>query len=178
MSTLTIRRVPTFAAADEALCASIAQVINNAYREGEAGLWISGAARTSGTEVTDFIRNGEVIVAEREGAVVGCVRLMGIEPGVAEFGMLSTELAVQGTGIGSALLRFTECAAVKAGFRELQLEILCPRGWLHPRKEHLKAWYGRCGYVFRACGSIETAYPQLAPLLSGPCDFLIHRKEL
>ena len=60
----------------------------------------------------------------------------------------------------------------------MQLELLVPRGWSHPSKVFLDQWYTRMGYRVTRTGAIEEAYPELAPLLATPCDFLIYRKPL
>jgi hypothetical protein len=45
-------------------------------------------------------------------------------------------------------------------------------------KEFLAAWYTRSGYALTRTGTIDEAYPALAPLLATPCDFRIYRKDL
>ena len=60
----------------------------------------------------------------------------------------------------------------------MQLELLVPRGWRHPSKEFLEAWYGRRGYRLIRTGSIDDAYPELAPLLATPCDLAVYEKPL
>jgi hypothetical protein len=60
----------------------------------------------------------------------------------------------------------------------MQLELLVPRGWTHPTKEFLAAWYMRIGYRVTRTGAIDEAYPALAPLLATPCDFVIYHKRL
>ena len=61
-------------AADEALAAEVALVINEAYGVGEAGLWRDGAVRTTADEMAERIRAGEVLVATTNGRVVGARR--------------------------------------------------------------------------------------------------------
>ena len=34
------------------------------------------------------------------------------------------------------------------------------------------------GYRIARTGTIDEAYPELAPLLATPCDFVIYRKDL
>ena len=60
----------------------------------------------------------------------------------------------------------------------MQLEVLVPRRWSHPSKEFLTGWYTRIGYQPARTGAIDEAYPDLAPLLATPCDFVIYRKNL
>lgn len=164
--------------ATPSLCGEIAAIINEAYADGEAGLWREGAARTSAAEIEIFAGRGEIVVATEGERVVGAARVNQLSDRVAEFGMLSVALSAQRRGVGGALLAFIETVAKDDNRDEIQLEILCPRDWQHPRKEHLKDWYGRSGFAFVEQGSIESAYPQLAPMLVGPCEFLIYRKAL
>ena len=60
----------------------------------------------------------------------------------------------------------------------MQLELLLPRTWKHPSKEFLKAWDGRIGYRRIRTGSLDDAYPHLAPLLATTCDLAIYEKPL
>jgi hypothetical protein len=65
-----------------------------------------------------------------------------------------------------------------ARLRTMRLEVLVPRDWTHPTKEFLAAWYTRIGYRIARSGTIDEAYPALAPLLATPCDFVIYHKDL
>ena len=84
----------------------------------------------------------------------------------------------RGTGIGRALLDFAERHSRERGLRAMQLELLVPRGWRHPSKEFLRAWYGRSGYRLIRIARMDDAYPHLAPLLATPCDLEIYEKPL
>ena len=82
------------------------------------------------------------------------------------------------TGIGRALVAFAERHSRESGRRMMQLELLLPRTWQHPTKEFLKTWYGRIGYRPVRTGSMQAAYPHLAPLLATPCDLAVYEKPL
>jgi len=84
----------------------------------------------------------------------------------------------RGTGVGRALVAFAEQRSRERGLRAMQLELLLPRTWQHPTKEFLKAWYGRIGYRPVRTGTIDDAYPHLAPLLATPCDLAVYEKPL
>jgi GNAT superfamily N-acetyltransferase len=84
----------------------------------------------------------------------------------------------RGTGVGRALLDFAERHSRERGLRAMRLELLVPRGWSHPSKEFLDAWYRRSGYRAIRTDSIDDAYPHLAPLLATPCDLVIYEKPL
>ena len=58
----------------------------------------------------------------------------------------------------------------------MQLELL-ERG-TGPTKQFLAEWYSRMGYRIVRTGTMDEAYPELAPLLATPCDFVIYRKDL
>ena len=92
--------------------------------------------------------------------------------------MLAVAPAYRGMGIGRALVRFADQHSRENGCHIMQLEMLVPRRWSHPPKEFLTGWYTRIGYEPSRTGRIEEAYPDLAPLLATPCDFVIHRKDL
>ena len=53
-----------------------------------------------------------------------------------------------------------------------------PRTWSHPSKVFLASWYGRIGYTIARKGTIDEAYPHLAPLLATACDFVVYHKDL
>jgi GNAT superfamily N-acetyltransferase len=92
--------------------------------------------------------------------------------------MLCADPAHRGIGIGRELIRFAERNACADGMRTMQLELLVPREWTHPTKQFLAEWYSRIGYRIARTGTIDELYPELAPLLATPSDFVIYRKEL
>ena len=81
-------------------------------------------------------------------------------------------------GIGRELVRFAERWSREQGLDTMQLEVLVPRQWSHPSKEFLRAWYTRIGYRPVRTGQFEESYPELAPLLATPCDFVIYHKSM
>ena len=60
----------------------------------------------------------------------------------------------------------------------MQLQVLGLRRWSHPSREFLTGGYTRIGYQPARTGAIDEVYPDLAPLLAAPCDFVIYRKNL
>jgi GNAT superfamily N-acetyltransferase len=109
---------------------------------------------------------------------VGSVRVHDVAADASELGLLVAASDERGTGIGRALLDLVEARSRARGLRAMRLELLVPRGWSHPSKEFLRAWYGRRGYRIRRTERMDEAYPQLAPLLATPCDLEIHEKPL
>ena len=156
----------------------VADLVNEVYAGAERGLWVEGAARVTRSELADLIRAGEIAVARRSGVIVGCVRVQRLDEATGEFGMLTADPAHRGIGIGRELMRFAERRNRAQGVGTMQLELLVPRDWEHPVKQFLAAWYTRSGYRLARTGTIDEAYPSLAPLLATPCDFQIYRKDL
>jgi GNAT superfamily N-acetyltransferase len=163
---------------DAELVRRLTALINDVYAASETGLWLRDAARTSATDVAEFIRAGEVAVASRDGRIAGSVRIHDVGPGVSEFGLLVAAPADQGTGVGRALLDFVERDGRERGLRAVQLELLSPRERPHPSKEFLKEWYGRRGYRVIRTESPGVRYPGLAAMLATPCELEIREKEL
>jgi GNAT superfamily N-acetyltransferase len=166
------------ARSDAALMERISELANEVYAVAEAGLWTDGATRTSVGEIAELTGAGEIAVARMGGQVVGCVRLQRLDERTGEFGMLCADPSRRGEGIGRELIRFAERQARADGANTMQLELLQPRDWTHPTKQFLAEWYSRIGYRVTRTGTIDEAYPELAPLLATPCDFVIYRKRL
>jgi GNAT superfamily N-acetyltransferase len=112
------------------------------------------------------------------GPIVGCIRIQQLDHRLGEFGMLAADPARRGKGVGRELIRFAEDRCRQRGMAVMQLEVLVPRGWSHPVKEFLHAWYTRIGYEPVRRGSIEESYPHLSALLATPCDFVVYHKAL
>lgn len=170
--------LPVGVADDVALTTELADLINGVYAVAEDGLWLDGAARTTVELVTELVRAGQIAVAQVAGRIVGCVRVQLLGDGVGEFGMLAVMSNRRGTGVGRELVRFAERTAKRERCDTMQLEVLVPRDWSHPSKEFLTDWYARSGYKLARVGAIEESYPDLAPLLATPCDYMIYRKTL
>lgn len=175
---VTIELLAPEAGGDAALVERSAELINEVYATAERGLWRDEARRTTPAEVAELIRAGEMAVASEDGQLVGCLRLHDVSDDTSEFGLLVAAPDRRGIGVGRALVDFAERHSRERGLRAIQLELLVPRTWSHPSKEFLKRWYGRRGYRLVRIGSLEDAYPHLAPLLATPCDLEIHEKPL
>jgi GNAT superfamily N-acetyltransferase len=177
-TSIEVRTLEPAAGEDAQLLDHLSDLINFVYATTESGLWRTGATRTTPSELAELIRAREVVVATSADEIVGSVRLHDISDDVSEFGLLVAAPERRGTGIGRALLDFAEGSSRDRGLRVMQLELLLPRGWRHPEKEFLKAWYGRRGYRLSRIGTLDDAYPHLAPLLATPCDLVIYEKPL
>jgi GNAT superfamily N-acetyltransferase len=170
--------VPAAGAGDAGLAAELTDLVNRVYAVAEEGLWVGGATRTTPAEIQAMIAAGEIVVARRDGRLVGAVRVQRLDHGDGEFGMLVAAPEQRGTGLGRDLVAFAERWARERGLARMQLELLVPRTWSHPVKEFLRGWYTRIGYRVVRTGSLGEAYPTLVPQLATPCDFLIFHKDL
>jgi GNAT superfamily N-acetyltransferase len=175
---IDVRIAPAGAARDTALVHELASLVNRVYAVAEEGLWADGAPRTTPAEMAGLIAAGQIAVARAEERILGAVRIRRLDSSEGEFGMLVADPAHRGTGVGRELVRFAERWGRGQGLGTMQLEVLVPRLWAHPSKEFLKAWYTRVGYRPVRTGQFEKSYPELAPLLATPCDFVIYHKDL
>jgi GNAT superfamily N-acetyltransferase len=176
---ITVRLLDAATSQDTDLVDRLTALVNDVYATAEDGLWRDGAARTTASELGALIADRQIAVATtRDGRIAGSVRVHRVADGVGEFGMLVSAPEYRGTGVGRALIDFAERHGSRRGMRAMQLELLVPRGWRHPSKEFLRTLYTRCGYRLVRTGTVDGAYPQLAPLLAAPCDFEIYEKPL
>ncbi len=163
---------------DDRLVDRLAGLVNEVYETSESGLWRAGTTRTTAAEIARLIAAGRMAVAARYGEPIGCVQVHDAAAGAGQFGMLAASPEHRGAGVGRALVGFAERHARDRGLRAMRLELLVPRGWRHPHKEFLKAWYGRLGYELVGTTTVDEVHPHLAPLQATPCDVLRYEKPL
>jgi GNAT superfamily N-acetyltransferase len=166
------------AAGDEAFVEELVRIINEAYAIGEAGLWLEDWTRTEPDEIGDAIRSGGVLAATLEGGLVGCAYVRPIDARTADLGLISATPNRWGSGIGRELVRFAEELMRSRGLSTMQLELLVPKGWVHPEKARLRSWYTRLGYRVVRTAPFEQVAAHLAPWLAVPSEFVIFRKPL
>jgi GNAT superfamily N-acetyltransferase len=158
---------------------AIVDLVNQAYAESERGLWVDGAQRTNAREVATVAEAGELAVAQINDRLAGVVRIQQLDPDIGEFGMLATDPAVRGRGVGRDLVRFAEDICRERGTTTMQLKLLMPRHWVLDSKEALHAWYTRLGYEPAQVGlRMEDDYPELASQLADAADYGIYLKAL
>jgi GNAT superfamily N-acetyltransferase len=176
--TTDVRPLAPGDATDEVLVGELVRIVNEAYAIGEAGLWLAGTARVEPADVAEAIRAGGMLAASRRGRLVGCAYVRRLEAGSADLGLVSVAPDEWGGGIGGELVRSAEELMRADGVTTMQLELLVPKGWIHPQKERLRRWYTRLGYrVVRSVPFEEVPAPP-ASQLAAPCEFLIFRKAL
>ncbi|MQA73559.1 MAG: GNAT family N-acetyltransferase [Solirubrobacterales bacterium] len=165
-------------AGDEVLVDDLVRVINGAYAVGEAGLWLEGTTRTASGEIAEAVRSGGILAATLEGRIVGCAYVWPLDARTADLGLVSVEPARWGNGVGRQLVRSAEALMRSRGVTIMQLELLVPKGWDHPEKDRLRAWYTRLGYRVVRTAPFEQVAAHLASRLATPCAFLVFRKPL
>jgi ribosomal protein S18 acetylase RimI-like enzyme len=127
----------SFRSAEAADASRVAELVDAAY-----GHYVERIGMLPGPMTNDYadvIRNRQVTVAERQGAIVGIIVLT-----VTDEGFLVDNVAVhpshRGTGLGRALLQFAEAEAQRAGFDAIYL-------YTHEKMTENLALYARIGYV-------------------------------
>lgn len=156
----------------------LADLINRVYAAAEKGQWLPGATRTSTEEITELAQAGQIVVARVDGAVVGAIRVRHLDSRTGETGMLAVDPEYRNLGIARELRRFVADLLRSQGIATLQIELLVPRDWDQASKKVMAGWNSRAGYKVVRKGAFEEQYPDLAPQLATPCDFIIYHKEL
>ncbi len=164
--------------ADAGLLAALAEVVNEAYGRGEAGLWREGAERISGAGLRALVACGELAAAREDGRVVGCVRVTSLDPRTAELGLLAVAGERSGAGVGRALMAFAHDLARGRGHTAMRLTLLVPKDGSHPFKVRLDDWYRRQGYRVVGRADFATTHPEPARLLVAPCDLVTFERAL
>jgi GNAT superfamily N-acetyltransferase len=177
-SSAEVRLLAPGEAGDAALVGELVRVINAAYAVGEAGLWLEGTARTGPGEIVEAIRSGGMLAAFLGGRLVGCAYVRPLDGSTADLGLISAAPDRWGSGIGRELVRSAEELMRSRGVTTMQLELLVPKGWVHPHKKRLRSWYTCLGYQIVRSAPFEQVAAHLASRLAAPCEFLIFRKPL
>lgn len=138
----------TFRPATAADVPLIQPLVHHAYRGGRARVgWtheadLLDAARIDEEALAESVGDaGQVILlAERDGVLIGCVHLTDKGDGLAYLGMLTVDATLQGGGLGSRLIDRAEAAArERFGTRRMEMTVIVQR-------VELIAWYQRRGY--------------------------------
>ncbi|MFC9432123.1 GNAT family N-acetyltransferase [Streptomyces sp. NPDC056987] len=175
---LHIELLPSGASSDTTLMGRIADLVNRVYAIAEDGQWLPGATRTSMEEITELTRACQIVVARTGGTLVGSIRVQLLAPEKGETGMLVADPDYRNMGIGRELRRFAVEMLRQRGAKTLQIELLVPRDWSQESKQFMAEWNERAEYRVIRKGAFEEQYPDLAPLLATPCDFIIYEKAI
>ena len=165
---------PTIRPADVADLPAVHALIERAYRGDSARAgWtyesdLLSEDRTSLDELAAIVGDPDkrILVAERDGAVVGCVEVAREGEGVGYFGMLTVDPRLQAGGLGKLLIAAAEAEAARAfGATRMVLAVV-------DKRPELIAYYERRGYA--ATGEVRPfPAPEAIPL-----DLLIYSKPL
>ena len=177
-STPQVTVLPAEAADDQDLMRQLTDLVNQVYATAEDGLWQPGTVRTSLQEVTELTLARQIVVAHVDGALAGLIRVQYLDSDTAETGMLVSHPDYRGLGVGRELRRFVAEMLRREGFKTLQIELLVPRNRTHDSKAFMAEWNTRAGYEVVGESKFEDYYPDLAPRLVTPCNFIIFNKSL
>jgi GNAT superfamily N-acetyltransferase len=162
-----------FRAAGPSDAAEVVRLVNAAYRVGGGRAWTTEADLVAGARVTEDLfremvaREGSVVlVAEREGRLVGCAHVQPASGSEREctIGMLSVDPAEQAAGVGRAIVAEAErVARERFGAAVVSMRVFTVR-------PELLAWYERRGYR-RTGERLAFEPPPTERLLRGPLTF-------
>jgi ribosomal protein S18 acetylase RimI-like enzyme len=139
----------SFRAAEPADVADLIALVHAGYRDDESRKgWTTeadllGGQRTDAEEIAEIIKRptGLMVVAESDGALLGCCQLESRSEGTAYFGMFSVRPQRQGQGLGRAIVAEAERIAVSEwSASQMRMTVLRQRA-------ELLAWYERLGYL-------------------------------
>jgi GNAT superfamily N-acetyltransferase len=141
---------------------AVAALINAAYQVER--FFIEGD-RTSEDEVRGYMAKGTFLLAERDGAPIGCVYVEQ-RGDRGYFGLLAVAPAQHGRGLGRSLIEAAEERFLRAGCRAVDISVVDLRTELPP-------FYRRLGYV--ETGTAPFPDPEKA---TRPCHFILMSKPL
>lgn len=157
----------------------ITELINMVYKEAENDLWKPETSnRTYNAEVENFIKKDAFLIAEKNNEIVGICKIGEQDKNICEFGMLASDPALRGVGIGRDLVSAAENWGRSNGYKKMRLELLTPRHWKNESKEFLKIWYTRLGYVPDHTEPFEELFAHRIDDFATECDFTVWLKDL
>ncbi|SDH14729.1 GNAT family N-acetyltransferase [Agrococcus jejuensis] len=177
-TTVDVGQLPASSSDDAPLVERLVAIVNDAYAAGEVGMWRDGAARVTSQGMRALIAAGEIVHAGIDGRTVGCVHLRRVDATTWAFGMLATDPAVQGGGIGRTLVDAAESIAQSRGASRMQLELLVPTAQEQASKAALGAWYARRGYAITTTRPFALDYPEIAGHLAVECEYQVWHRSL
>lgn len=139
----TVRRV---AAGETELAVEVTHLINRAYLPAQAELFETLVERTSVEAIARSIETGDLVIAERDGEIVGSVLAPSTDERVGYFGTLAVRPEAASTGVARAILETIEADALARGLVAMELDLLMPEPPT-PHQSRLRGWYERRGYL-------------------------------
>jgi GNAT superfamily N-acetyltransferase len=137
-------------------------VINRSYVSAQSELFAPTSPRASAESIAHVIAEGELVVAEREGEVVGAVLARDLDDRAAFFGLLSVHPETTSTGVARDLLDALEADAKGRGLDAMELDLLVPETPT-PHQSKLRAWYERRDTSACTNGPSPTWSPRPSP---------------
>jgi GNAT superfamily N-acetyltransferase len=97
--------------------------------------------RTDAAEVCSLVDRDSswILLAERDGVLLGCCHLEHVAPSTAYFGMFAVRPVEQGAGVGRALITEAARRVVETGCAQIRMTVIRQRS-------DLLAWYARLGF--------------------------------
>jgi N-acetylglutamate synthase-like GNAT family acetyltransferase len=169
---LSIAKSTTFQQSD-----LLVEMINKVYLESEADLWLEAHQRISPERMAEVIADGELLIAEKDNQIAGCIHLERKSDSVYRFKMLVTNPKLKRNGIGTILVDYAERVAIKRGAKKMQLELLVTTDFIIEDKVFLKNWYTRLGYKKIKTMDVEYVHEGLEELLKTGCVAEVYIKE-
>jgi predicted N-acetyltransferase YhbS len=156
----------TVCLATSADISAVTNLINDAFRIVE-GFFIDGD-RIDEKGVADLLRSGSFLLAQRDGAIVGCVyvELKSTEPLRSYLGLLSVDPSNQQAGLGSMLMEAGEDYCRKLGAQAMDIFVVNLR-------TDLPSFYRKRGYVETGTSPFPPDVPTKIP-----CHFIEMSKAL
>ena len=159
---------------------TIVDLINRVYLESEKDFWPHNGdyERVNLNQIKEFIQKKELIIAQQNNVIVGCVHVYKLNETTGGFSMLVSDPNKRGNKIGKQLMMAIEDWMKNQNVNLIQLEILKPSEIIHPEKEFIEAWYKRIGYKLISEKPYGELYPHNNHLLKIPCTFFIYHKRI
>jgi N-acetylglutamate synthase-like GNAT family acetyltransferase len=156
----------------------LVEMINEVYLESEAEIWLVGHQRISPERMAEVITDGELLIAEKDNQIAGCIHLERKSDNTYRFKMLVTNPKLKRNGIGTILVDYAEKVAIERGAEKMQLELLVTTDFIIEDKVFLKNWYTRLGYKKIKTLNVEYVHKGLEKLLKTGCVAEVYQKVI
>ncbi len=170
--------IELLAAPDDDLVQEVTDLVNRVYTVAEDGLWVQGATRTTMDEMAELIAAGQIAVARRDGLIAGAVRIQQLDDRRASSACWSRTPFIVAKASAVSWSRSPRTRADSGASPSCSSSCWSPaNGRIRPNVP-ARLVNTRIGYRPVQSSTIDERYPQLAPLLAAPCDFVVYQKEL
>lgn len=153
-------------------------MINEVYQKSEGNICKGKYDRVSNKELLEIIQSNELLLAQHNNDIYGCVHLEKKDASTYKFKILVANPKFKGKGIGSLLVNFAEQQAKTNGATVMQLDLLVPTDFDHPDKVFLANWYTRIGYEKIEEHDVEHIHSGVSKFLKVDCMVKVYEKVL